>query len=44
MRSQVIESVTIAQARKAIAQAVRVYFRKDRLGHYCMDRRPAPCA
>ena len=41
MRSQVIESVTIAQARKAIAQAVRVYFRKDRLGHYCMDRRRA---
>ena len=41
MKSQVIESVTIAQARKAIAQAVRVYFRKDRLGRYCMDRRRA---
>lgn len=41
MKSQIIEPVTIAQARKAIVQAVRVYFRKDRLGRYCMDRRRA---
>ena len=41
MKSQIIETVTIAQARKTLAQAVRVYFRKDRLGHYCMDRRRA---
>lgn len=41
MKSQVIETLTIAQARKTIAQAVRVYFRKDRLGRYCMDRRRA---
>lgn len=41
MKSQIIESVTIAQARKTLSQAVRVYFRKDRLGRYCMDRRRA---
>lgn len=41
MKSQVIELVTIQQARKTLAQAVRIYFRKDRLGHYAMDRRRA---
>ena len=41
MRSQIIEPVTIAQARKAIAQAVRVYFRRDRSGQYIMNRRRA---
>lgn len=41
MKSQIIESVTIQQARKTLLQAVRVYFRKDRLGHYAMDRRRA---
>ena len=41
MKSQIIESVTIQQARKTLAQAVRIYFRKDRLGRYAMDRRRA---
>ena len=41
MKSQIIESVTIQQARKTLMQAVRIYFRKDRLGHYAMDRRRA---
>lgn len=41
MKSQIIETVTIQQARKTLAQAVRIYFRKDRLGRYAMDRRRA---
>lgn len=41
MKSQIIESVTIQQARHTLAQAVRIYFRKDRLGRYAMDRRRA---
>ena len=41
MKSQVIESVTIQQARKTLMQAVRIYFRKDRLGNYAMNRRRA---
>ena len=41
MKSQIIESVNIQQARKTLAQAVRIYFRKDRLGRYAMDRRRA---
>ena len=41
MRSQIVEPVTIAQARKAIEQAVRIYFRRDRSGRYTMNRRRA---
>lgn len=41
MKSQVIESVTIAQAHDAIAQAARIYFSRDRQGNYRMDRRRA---
>lgn len=41
MKSQIIESVTISQAAHTISQAIRVYFRKDRTGRYCMERRRA---
>lgn len=41
MKSQIIEAVTIAQARQTIAQAIRVYFRRDRTGQYTMNRRRA---
>ena len=41
MKSQIVESVTIAQARETIAQAIRIYFRRDRLGQYTMNRRRA---
>ena len=41
MRSQIVEPVNIAQARKTIAQAVRVYFHHDRSGQYTMPRRRA---
>lgn len=41
MKSQIIEAVSIAQARKTIAQAVRIYFRKDRADRYVMNRRRA---
>ena len=41
MKSQIVEPVTIAQARVAIEQAVRIYFRRDRMGQYIMNRRRA---
>ena len=41
MKSQIIETVNIQQAHKTLKQAVRIYFRKNRLGHYAMDRRRA---
>lgn len=41
MRSQIIESVSIAQARQTIAQAIRIYFRRDRMGQYTINRRRA---
>jgi len=41
MKSQVTETLTIQQIYKALAQAVRIYFLKDRLGRYVMDRRRA---
>lgn len=41
MKTQVIESVTIAQAHDTVAQAARIYFSRDRQGNYRMDRRRA---
>lgn len=41
MKTQIIESVTIAQAHDAIAQAARIYFTRDQLGNYRIDRRRA---
>lgn len=41
MKSQVIQPVTIAQAKNAIAQAARIYFRRDGTGRYTMNRRRA---
>lgn len=41
MKSQITETVTIAQASQSLRQAVRIYFSKDRQGHYCMERRRA---
>lgn len=41
MKTQIIESVTIAQAYQTITQAVKIYFQKDRHGNYVMERRRA---
>lgn len=41
MKSQITETVTVQQARKTLSQAARIYFRKDRLGRYAINRRRA---
>jgi len=41
MRSQITQTVTIAQAGQTLQQAVRIYFAKDRTGQYRMERRRA---
>lgn len=41
MKAQVVEDVTIAQAKTALEQTVRLYFSKDTQGRYRMDRRRA---
>lgn len=41
MKAQVIEQVTIAQAKTALAQTVALYFSKDSAGRYRIDRRRA---
>ena len=41
MKVQVTETVTIAQAKTALTQTAKLYFSKDRVGRYRMDRRRA---
>ena len=41
MKLQTVETVTITQARNTIAQAARIYFARDRQGHYQVARRRA---
>lgn len=41
MKSQIIETVTIAQAKDTIAQAADIYFSRDQRGRYRMERRRA---
>lgn len=41
MKAQVVENVTIAQAKTALEQTVKIYFTKDAQGNYCVDRRRA---
>ena len=41
MKSQVIQPVTIDQAKHTIAQAARIYFRRDSQGRYLINRRRA---
>ena len=41
MKVQVTETVTIAQAKTALEQTVRLYFSKNKNGGYRMDRRRA---
>ena len=41
MKAQVVEQVTVAQAKTAIAQTAALYFAKDANGLYRIDRRRA---
>ena len=41
MKAQVVEQVTVAQAKTAIAQTAALYFAKDANGRYRIDRRRA---
>lgn len=41
MKAQITETVTIAQARRTLNQTARIYFARDRRGHYRMPRRRA---
>jgi len=41
MRSQIIESVNIAEAKETIAQSASIYFSRDNKGRYRIDRRHA---
>lgn len=41
MKSQIIETVTIAQAKETIVQAAGIYFARDPRGNYLLDRRRA---
>lgn len=41
MKAQVVEQVTVAQAKTAIAQTAALYFAKDSNGRYRIDRRRA---
>ena len=41
MKTQIIESVTIAQAYQTILQSIKIYFQKDSQGKYRMERRRA---
>lgn len=41
MKAQVVEQVTVAQAKTAIAQTAALYFTKDANGRYRIDRRRA---
>ena len=41
MKTQMIESVTIAQAYQTIQQSIKIYFQKNKSGNYIMDRRRA---
>ncbi len=41
MKTQIIESVTIAQAYQTILQSIKIYFQKDNQGRYRMERRRA---
>ncbi|MCI8399187.1 MAG: hypothetical protein HFF90_07285 [Oscillibacter sp.] len=41
MKSQIVETVTIAQAKDTILQAAAVYFARDQRGNYTLQRRRA---
>lgn len=41
MKSQIVETVTIAQAKDTIAQAADIYFARDQRGRYRVERRRA---
>lgn len=41
MKSQIVETVTIAQAKDTILQAAAVYFARDQRGNYILQRRRA---
>lgn len=41
MKNQIVETVTIAQAKDTVAQTADIYFAKDQRGRYQMERRRA---